>query len=103
MLVHLVRLLLYATRMMRTEVERAEGGCLQRAMSGPVQAALAGTLVAFDARSVAGGDGDFSLNRAVGQAGHILVAAIGAGRRAGGAGAGHDARGHPRHRADPFP
>ena len=26
MLVHLVRLLLYATRMMRTEVERAEGG-----------------------------------------------------------------------------
>ena len=51
MLVHLVRLLLYATRMMRTEVERAEGGCLQRAMSGPVQAALVGTVLAIALQS----------------------------------------------------
>ncbi len=54
MLVHLagaVALLLYATRMVRTGVERAGGPLLrrhlQRAMSGPVPAALVGTVLAI--------------------------------------------------------
>lgn len=54
MLVHLagaVALLLYATRMVRTGVERAGGPLLrrhlQRAMSGPLRAALVGTVLAI--------------------------------------------------------
>ena len=54
MLVHLagaVALLLYATRLVRTGVERAGGPMLraqlQRALSSPLSAALVGTVLAF--------------------------------------------------------